>query len=111
MNAPSFVYSIVFVVGLVLIFIGERLIGSGTARTAVSFLGVAGVVVAAAVRAARAARAAGDEAVARTQSRWLATHRGRIFAESTTVDVLRFFNAAVSAEALRVSSEKEPDAR
>ena len=59
----------------------------------------------------RAARAAGDEAVARTQSRWLATHRGRIFAESTTVDVLRFFNAAVSAEALRVSSEKEPDAR
>lgn len=47
----------------------------------------------------RAARAAGDDALAHDQSQWLATHRGRVFAESTTSDVLPFFNIAVSTEA------------
>jgi putative peptide modification system cyclase len=59
----------------------------------------------------RAARAAGDEALAATHSHWLATHRGRVFAESTTADVLRFFNVGVSAEALRDGREKQPDLR
>ena len=49
----------------------------------------------------RAEQAAGNTAAARAQTEWLATHRGRVFAENTTTDVLRFFNAAVSAEALR----------
>ena len=49
----------------------------------------------------RAERAVSNENGASVQARWLATHRGRVFAESTTTDLLRFFNAAVSAEALR----------
>ena len=53
----------------------------------------------------RAARAAGDESVAAAQAEWLATHRGRIFAESTTSDVLRFFNVSVSAEVLRARQQ------
>jgi putative peptide modification system cyclase len=48
----------------------------------------------------RAAQAAGAAEEARTQARWLATHRGRIIAESTTADVLRFFNAAVVARTM-----------
>jgi len=48
----------------------------------------------------RAAQAAGDDATAAAQSRWMATHRGRLFAESTTTDVLRFFNASLAQEAL-----------
>lgn len=47
-----------------------------------------------------AEQAAGNAAGAQVQSKWLATHRGRVFAEMTTAEVLRFFNAAVSAEAL-----------
>ncbi len=47
----------------------------------------------------RAQRAAGNLESASVQSRWLATHRGRVFAEATTTEVLRFFNAAVSVEA------------
>lgn len=43
----------------------------------------------------RAARAAGDEAVAASQAQWLAKHRGRVFAEATTSEVLRFFNVAI----------------
>ena len=48
----------------------------------------------------RAEQAAGNEAGMRTQSAWLATHRGRAFVEATTAEVLRFFNVAVSARAL-----------
>jgi putative peptide modification system cyclase len=59
----------------------------------------------------RAAQASGDEAVAEAQSEWLATHRGRVFAESTTTDVLRFFNAAVSAEALRARARSNDAAK
>ncbi len=44
----------------------------------------------------RAAQSAGDAATERKQLDWLADHRGRVFAESTTSDVLRFFNIAVS---------------
>ena len=50
----------------------------------------------------RAERDAGDARAAALQAQWLATHRGRVFAESTATDVLRFFNAAVSAQALQV---------
>ncbi len=46
----------------------------------------------------RAAQAAGDDAAAAAQKKWLATHRGRVFAESPTSDVLRFFNIAVLTE-------------
>lgn len=48
----------------------------------------------------RAQRAAGNEDAASVESRWLATHRGRAFAESTSTEVLYFFNVAVSSEAL-----------
>jgi putative peptide modification system cyclase len=47
----------------------------------------------------RAARAAGDAGMATAQQRWLRTHPGRIVAESTTSDVLRFFNIAFLNEA------------
>jgi len=49
----------------------------------------------------RAELASGNSAGAETQTTWLATHRGRVFTENTTTDILRFLNAAVSAEALR----------
>ncbi|MEO5628658.1 MAG: putative peptide modification system cyclase [Thermomonas sp.] len=49
----------------------------------------------------RVAQSGGDHAAAATQRQWLRTHRGRVFVESTTSDVLRFFNIAVSGEALR----------
>jgi putative peptide modification system cyclase len=49
----------------------------------------------------RAESAAGNASAGQAQAKWLATHRGRVFAESTTTDVLRFFNAAVSAEVLQ----------
>ena len=49
----------------------------------------------------RAERAAGDPDAALAQSRWLASHRGRVFAENTTTEVLRFINAAVSRAALQ----------
>ena len=49
----------------------------------------------------RAEQAAGIATGAQAQAKWLATHRGRVFVEGTTTDVLRFFNAAVSAEALK----------
>jgi len=47
----------------------------------------------------RAERDAGNSSAAAAQARWLATHRGRVFVENTTTDILRFFNVAVSAEA------------
>lgn len=59
----------------------------------------------------RAAAASGNQAVAAAEARWLATRRGRVFAEGTTTDVLRFFNAAVSRQALddvRESSGASP---
>lgn len=49
----------------------------------------------------RAEQAAGNADAASAQLHWLATHRGRVFTENTTMDVLRFFNAAVSAKALK----------
>ncbi len=49
----------------------------------------------------RAADASGDGTTAKAQADWLATHRGRIFAESTTSDVLKFFNIAISVETRR----------
>lgn len=52
----------------------------------------------------RAAQSTGDHAVANTQRQWLRTHRGRVFVESTTTDVLRFFNVAVSGEVLQATS-------
>ena len=51
----------------------------------------------------RAERSAGNADAATAQSRWLATHRGRVFGENTTSDVLRFFNAWVSREALQAT--------
>lgn len=45
----------------------------------------------------RAASAAGDATLVQEQAKWLAEHRGRIYAESTTSEVLRFFNATLPA--------------
>jgi putative peptide modification system cyclase len=53
----------------------------------------------------RAERAAGNADAALVQARWLASHRGRALAESTSTDVLRFINAAISSEALLDQSE------
>ena len=36
---------------------------------------------------------------ARAQEQWLASHRGRIFVESSTTEVLRFVNVAIPAGA------------
>lgn len=55
----------------------------------------------------RAAKAAGDTTGAQAQRQWLATHRGRAFAESTTTDVLRFLNAAASSEAMHDPSKPQ----
>jgi len=46
-----------------------------------------------------AQRATGNTEAASKQSRWLATHRGRVFVESTTTEVLQFFNVAVAVQA------------
>lgn len=56
----------------------------------------------------RAEQAAGNHQAAADQARWFATHRGRIFVESTTTEVLRFFNVAVSAQALKVTPDPSP---
>lgn len=49
----------------------------------------------------QAAQAAGDETIARAQTEWLASHRGRIVTESTTSEVLRFLNATLLADQAR----------
>lgn len=59
----------------------------------------------------RAAADAGHAATALAQSNWLATQRGRVFAENTTTDVLRFFNTAISAEAMRKPTQARTTAR
>ncbi len=59
----------------------------------------------------RAEAEAGNAAAAQAQSGWLATQRGRVFAEGTTTDLLRFFNAAVSAEAMRDRRQAETATR
>lgn len=53
----------------------------------------------------RSAQATGDVASVQARTRWLATHRGRIFAERTTSEVLCFFNASIAA---RVASTAMP---
>ena len=45
----------------------------------------------------QAQRAAGNAVAAQAQQQWLATHQGRVLAESTTTDLLRFLNAAIGA--------------
>ncbi len=52
----------------------------------------------------RAHEDAGNTGAASAQARWLTTHRGRVFVESTTSDVLRFLNVAISAEALKAAA-------
>ena len=47
----------------------------------------------------RAERDAGSTDAARAQEQWLASHRGRIFVESSTTEVLRFVNVAIPAGA------------
>lgn len=59
MRAKSYVASIVWVVGLVLVYVGERIVGVGTQRAVISGLGVALVLAALALRALRL-RAGGD---------------------------------------------------
>jgi hypothetical protein len=59
MQKPSWVWSVVFFAGMLLAFIGERIIGAGTARW-LTAAGVALVVAAIAVRGLRAQKAAAD---------------------------------------------------
>lgn len=44
----------------------------------------------------RAQRAAGNTGGALAQATWLATHRGRVYSEATTTELLRFFNVFVA---------------
>jgi len=53
----------------------------------------------------RAERDAGNARAALVQADWLATHRGRAFAEGTTTDVLRFVNAPLTTVALLDQAE------
>lgn len=59
MNAPSYVWTLLYFGGMLLAFIGERIVGAGTAR-ALTGIGVVCIGAAIAVRAARAKRAAAD---------------------------------------------------
>jgi putative peptide modification system cyclase len=59
----------------------------------------------------RAEQAAANPTGAKAQEDWLATHRGRVFVESTTTDVLRFLNAAVSVEALQRGAKPQAPAQ
>ena len=54
----------------------------------------------------RAEQAAGNAEGVKVQDKWLATRRGRVFAEATTTEVLRFLNVAVSREALLSNAER-----
>ena len=86
----------------------ERMAGKATAAVARlrPLVGQDTALVAVHWSLMRAEKAAGNTQAAAEQSRWLATHRGRIFVESTTTEVLRFFNVAVSAEALKADPGK-----
>ncbi|MGZ3425534.1 MAG: Gldg family protein, partial [Polyangia bacterium] len=59
MNAASYVWTLVYFGGMLLAFIGERIVGAGTAR-ALTGLGVLMIGAAIAMRAARAKRASAD---------------------------------------------------
>ena len=59
MNAPSYMWSLLYFGGMLLAFIGERIVGAGSAR-ALTGVGIVMIGAAIAVRAARAARASGD---------------------------------------------------
>ncbi|HEY2747752.1 MAG TPA: Gldg family protein, partial [Polyangia bacterium] len=59
MNAPSYVWSFVYFGGMLLAFIGERIVGAGSAR-ALTGVGMVAIAAAIAVRAARAKRASED---------------------------------------------------
>lgn len=63
MNAPSYVWSLVYFGGMLLAFIGERIVGAGSAR-ALTGVGVLCIGVAIAMRAARAKRASADRGAA-----------------------------------------------
>ena len=52
----------------------------------------------------RAEQAAGNAAGAEQQSGWLSKHRGRVFAEQTTTELLKFFNIAISADARKMQT-------
>ncbi|MGA9523231.1 MAG: Gldg family protein [Myxococcaceae bacterium] len=60
MNGRSWILSLVFGLGLLAAFVGERLIGTGTARTVLTGLGVAAAVVSTGVRGLRVVRSSGD---------------------------------------------------
>src|SRR6185503_14827978 len=63
MNAPSYMWSLLYFGGMLLAFIGERIVGAGSAR-ALTGVGVLCIGVAIAVRAARSKRAASDRRAA-----------------------------------------------
>jgi hypothetical protein len=63
MNAPSYVWTLVYFGGMLLAFIGERVVGAGTARL-LTAVGVVMLGAAIAVRATRAIRAPEDRRIA-----------------------------------------------
>jgi hypothetical protein len=62
-NAPSYVWTVIYFGGMLLAFIGERIVGAGTAR-ALTGVGVVCLGAAIAMRAARAKKAASDRQLA-----------------------------------------------
>ena len=58
----------------------------------------------------RAHEKAGNAEAMQVQAKWLASHRGRVFTEATTTEVLRFFNVSVSAQALKQAAGRSPAA-
>ncbi len=59
MNAASYVWSLVYFGGMLLAFVGERIVGAGSAR-ALTGVGMVAIAAAIAMRAARAKRASAD---------------------------------------------------
>ncbi len=60
MSGRSWTLSLMFGLGLLAAFIGERLIGTGTARTVLTGVGVAAAVISTALRLVRAMKSSGD---------------------------------------------------
>lgn len=68
---PSGLWSSLYVIGMLLIFLGERIIGTGTARAGASGLGVLFLLIALVARLARAIRATPDRAAVERQFQFM----------------------------------------
>jgi hypothetical protein len=71
LGLPSVMTSAIYFLGMLSIFIGERAIGAGTSRGAVTGFGVALVVIATAIRAMKATRSDGERRTIEHTLLWL----------------------------------------